>query len=183
MNALLSLIAPLALLLPTAVGQGETAVDPRLTPPGESTAPGAADWLPLDPPTETPAFDQVRIEQRVIIRISPRGSAVRPSAFADMTMAPPPPRLVERRMGNCIPVSSIAGVEPRGDNQLLLFLADHSLALARLDKSCNARDYYAGFYLERTRDGQMCVNRDKIHSRAGSNCSISSLHRLVDAGG
>jgi hypothetical protein len=183
MNLMLALVAPLALLFPSIVPEGSMDRS-HLTPPEDRPPAGSevSEWLPLAPPTQIPAFDQVRIEQRVIIRISPRGNSVRPSAFNGMDMPPPPPRLVERKMGNCIPVNKIVGVEPRGDDRLLLFLSDRTLVTAQLARNCSARDYYAGFYLERTRDGQMCVNRDKIHSRAGSNCSISSLRRLVEVG-
>ncbi|MFD2578723.1 hypothetical protein ACFSTD_09300 [Novosphingobium colocasiae] len=58
---------------------------------------------------------QIRIEQRMTIRIAPRGAApMVPDAFVglpDMTLAP---RYLERKMGKCLSMSAIAGVRPQG---------------------------------------------------------------------
>ncbi|WP_095011759.1 hypothetical protein [Tsuneonella mangrovi] len=188
MNALFAFAAPLALLVPTMVGDGAQVPSAQLAATEQAIQASAESWLPMKPVEATPVARQVRIEQRVIIRISPRGSAVRPSSFADMDVPmppppPPPPQLVERPMGKCVSVAGIAAAQPRGPDELLLFMRDNRLVAAHLDKSCDARDFYAGFYLERTGDGQMCVGRDRIHSRAGSNCTISRMRRLVEDDG
>ena len=33
---------------------------------------------------------------------------------------------------------------------------------AALERSCSARDFYSGFYVERNADGQICVKRDTL---------------------
>lgn len=82
-------------------------------------------------------------------------------------------------MGKCVPVSGIAAVQPEAGGKLLLFMRDRRLVSASLEKACRARDFYSGFYLERTRDGMLCVDRDKLHSRSGSNCAISRMRQVV----
>jgi hypothetical protein len=52
---------------------------------------------------------------------------------------------------------------------------------AELEKACRARDFYSGFYVDRNADGQLCVDRDRLHSRSGSDCSVSRLRELVPA--
>ena len=52
---------------------------------------------------------------------------------------------------------------------------------ARLEKSCRARDFYSGFYVERREDGNICINRDKLLSRAGAKCEVSRMRELIPA--
>ena len=131
---------------------------------------------------------QVRIEQRVIIRIMP-GRAGRPlppairdprrglfSEFDERAA----PRLVERRMDQCVPVGAIEAVQPDGPSRLLLFMRDQRIVSAALEKGCNARDYYSGFLIDRTADGQICATRDKLQSRTGASCTMDKLRQLVE---
>jgi len=121
---------------------------------------------------------QVQIEQHLIIRITPGN----PSVMRDMpppAQQPLPERLRARRMPPCLPVAGIAGVRPLANNRLLLFMRDHRLAGADLSRNCTARDFYLGFYISPTGDGQLCAGRDTIHSRAGTTCMISEVHELV----
>ena len=48
-----------------------------------------------------------------------------------------------------------------------------------LEKACRARDFYAGFYVERNKDGQLCVDRDKLQSRTGAQCEVETMRQLV----
>jgi hypothetical protein len=182
MNLTLALLAPLALLVPSVGEMLGNAPQGQLLPPPEP-APAA----PREPVAVLDFVDgvtvrQVRIEQRVTIRIAPRDPAVRPSMLARMAPdANEPARLAERKMGKCVPVSGIAAVEPDAGGRLLLFMRDQRLVSASLEKACRARDFYSGFYLERTGDGLLCVDRDKLHSRAGVSCGISRMRQLVAA--
>jgi hypothetical protein len=49
-----------------------------------------------------------------------------------------------------------------------------------LEKSCRARDFYSGFYVERRKDGRLCVDRDELQSRTGARCEVESMRRLVE---
>lgn len=136
-------------------------------------------WPTLLNPQRWPDASQVRIERRVIVRISPRPSQARQNLTATSIPQTTAPRLISRSGDNCVPLSSIAGVTARNENHLLLFMRDRRLMTARLEKACSAREFYAGFYLERPEDGQLCVERDDLHARSGAKCSISEFRHLV----
>lgn len=180
MNPLLALLAPLALLVPVPVGEAAP-VDPKpeLTPtPAQVEGLQASAIERLDP-VVSPVASQVRIEQRVIVRIAPPGPTLRSSIAAASAAPVSAPRFSERKIGKCVPVSGIAAVQPDGASRLLLLMRDRRLILASLEKACRARDFYSGFYIERSDDGKLCVERDKLHSRAGANCEISRMRQLV----
>ncbi|ANY19895.1 hypothetical protein A6F68_01379 [Tsuneonella dongtanensis] len=170
MHPSFALLAPLALLVPT-LGASESAPEPVAV---EREAIEVVDFV------DGVNVRQVRIEQRVTIRIAPRDPAIRPSMLAEMAPdAAAPAKLSERKMGKCVPVSGIAAVQADAGGRLLLFMRDQRLVAASLEKACHARDFYSGFYLERTGDGLLCIERDKLHSRAGASCAISRMRQLV----
>jgi hypothetical protein len=49
-----------------------------------------------------------------------------------------------------------------------------------LDKTCRARDFYSGFYVERHKDGRLCADRDRLQSRTGVKCEVERLNQLVE---
>jgi hypothetical protein len=186
------LLAPIALLLPAVVG----GMAPVPAPADADSL--AAKWfaarIPAGPPMldaamerggfagfivdglADGAWNQVRIEQRMIIRIAPR----LPGQFIAMPQRPPTEsRFLERKTAKCLPVASIAGVQPESAGRILLITRNRKLIGASLDKSCRARDFYSGFYVEQSVDGQLCAGRDIIHSRAGVNCAVTKLRELV----
>jgi len=181
------LLAPLALLLPATAGQRAAPVadiqreGPQSRPPlGLAGNRALTDPLRALSPDrlDEPTF-QVRIEQRVIIRISPGTPATR-----DQMMATLPRRAIrdtyqEERFKGCVPISTIVGVQPGPNNRLLLFMSDRRVLTVALDRSCNARDFYSGFYIERNEDGRLCGGRDHLQSRAGASCAVEVLNRLV----
>ncbi|MGN6497000.1 MAG: hypothetical protein ACTHK5_06625 [Tsuneonella sp.] len=181
MNPIAALLAPLALLLPAAaelVSPDDTAqLTAREDMPSGPVS--EARWLPFDAPNEVPVYDQVRIEQHLTIRIVPRSPVMRESLMADLPHAPIMPRMSERKMGKCVPVGAIAGFQTGPGSQLVLFMRDQRVVSANLEKACSARDFYAGFYLEHSPDGMLCVDRDKLLSRNGVQCHVSRLRLLV----
>lgn len=120
---------------------------------------------------------QVRIEERVTIRVNP---APRRTALLFARPAEERPHMVEQRIGKCLPTSSIVGMKPEADNRLVLFTRNHQMISATLERSCRARDYYSGFYLARSGDGKLCVDRDVLLSRSGANCKVTRIRRLVE---
>ena len=92
----------------------------------------------------------------------------------------PPTRFIERNIGRCVPVSGISGVQPDAGNRLLLFMRDRRVVSAMLERACRARDFYSGFYVERTPDGQLCVDRDTLLSRSGANCKLTRIRQLIE---
>ena len=183
MNSLVAFLSPLALLLPFVaaelpVGRTGEPEPARAAPEPDDPAlgfgeAGAAPLRLLEEAREPGIVNQVRIEQRVIIRIAPSTPRqMAPLEGADV-------ELEERDLEGCVPIDSIAAVRPGENNRLLLFMRDRRVLTAQLERSCNARDYYSGFYVERSGDGRICARRDKLQSRAGSNCRVAEFHRLV----
>ncbi|WP_435201412.1 hypothetical protein [Qipengyuania sp. 902] len=135
-------------------------------------------WHGLADLSEPPVANQVRIERRVILRISPQPSRARSNLLSQLPRQPVATQLVERPMGDCLPANGIVGVSDRG-SRLIIYMRDRSLISAQLEKACSPRDFYLGFYVERSDDGQLCVDRDRLMSRAGAKCRISEMNRLV----
>ena len=138
---------------------------------------GRAVWSSIADAFRPEPADQVRIEQRTIIRITPLGPTR--EMLAVLPQAPLATRFRERKVGKCVAVAGIAGVQIGGDDRLMLFMRDQRMIGASLAKACRARDFYSGFYLERNGDGQLCVDRDMIYSRSGASCSLSRLRQLI----
>lgn len=135
----------------------------------------------LDEARQPQVLGQVRIRERIIIRISPS-----PPDARERLMALQPRRAAgtsyrEVAHDGCVRAENIVGVQPTTDNRLLLFMENRNVLAATLDRECTARAFYSGFYLERSEDGRLCVQRDLLQSRAGTSCSVERLTRLVPA--
>lgn len=191
MNTLVAILSPLALLLPMAAGQrsAERGDDTVHEAAVRADLPEGFDSLPAGPfevfeearrPQE---LGQVRIEQRVIIRISPSSPAAREQMLANIrNESTSRTTYQQERLKGCVAIAGIAAVQPEtGQNRLLLFMRDRRILSAELERACNARDYYSGFYIERNEDGQLCPRRDLLQSRAGASCKVSQFNRLVAA--
>jgi len=189
MNVLAVALAPIALLLPSlAVVLPGTAVRPVSEAEATSDKPPRPDVSDAALPEALRLLDtflagqparQVRIEQRVIIRISPGAAGTREQSMAALPRKPLREQYQEKRYKDCIPISTIVGVQPGPNNRLMLFMSDHRVLTAELEKSCNARDFYSGFYIERSEDGRLCSGRDDLQSRAGASCGVSHLNQLT----
>jgi hypothetical protein len=111
---------------------------------------------------------QVRIEQHIIWRVTPLPGPARESLTALDPRSPRLPKMIERKMDKCVPMSAIAGGRPQAGSRLLLFLRDKRMIAANLEKACSARDFYSGFYVDKPNpDGRLCVDRDRILARNG----------------
>lgn len=167
MPSVLANFAPLALLLPFG-GAIDAPVPTAGAELGDWARPQASEY-------------QVRIEQRVTVRIVPQSRVSRQSLMAEIPQPPQPTRFEERKIGKCVAIDNIAGVQTGSGDRLVLYLRDRRMVSARLEKACRSRDFYSGFYLERNKDGMLCVDRDKLQSRAGANCELNRLRELVPA--
>jgi hypothetical protein len=191
MNSVAALLSPLALLLPALVTERPAAPEPlaggddtiRAAPEPAAPADTSAATAPLrvlDEARATPVQRQVRIQERVIIRIAPSRERALQQSMA--RLAAEADHFEERNSADCVPIGAIAGVYPSRENRLLLLMRDRRVMSAALERSCNAADYYAGFYVERSEDGQLCSRRDRLQSRAGASCRVTRLSRLVASG-
>lgn len=186
MSSTFALAAPLALALSLAAG-AEVIEVPALAPPSMPQADTAAAGQ-AQPPLANPlsalrsgqTAGQVRIEQRVVVRIAPQVPAARQNMLAEMPLRAPATRFEEARKEKCVPLDGIAGVQTGSGNRLVLFLRDQRMMSVNLEKSCRARDFYSGFYVEKNKDGRLCVDRDKLQSRTGARCEVETMRQLVE---
>lgn len=142
----------------------------------ESSAPG---WMAGQSWRHNLEAQQVRIRQQIMIRVSPR----RPSTnemVADWQAAMPR-EYQQRKIGKCLPAKDIIAVQTVSSRDLVLHMADRRMIRALLPKSCNARDFYLGFYVEPNDDGKLCVDRDLLRARSGATCKIGAIRQLVPA--
>lgn len=213
MTSILHLFATFALVLPGLPGGGDVfagfgaetdqsdvwaeAADPAGPPLLTGKPPVSAEGSRgLAGPLDADTWNQVRIEQRVIIRINPREpgrDALAPQVLPQVLPMQPivqpinpalragsvQIRVRERKAGNCMPATGIAAVQPITDGRLMFYMRDRRMLAAGLEKACSARDFYLGFYMSTTTDGQLCVGRDPIHSRAGTTCKLKDVREYV----
>lgn len=181
MNSLTALLTPLALLLPAAVTQwpeddkAAHSASQQQAPAGLSQPPGEP--LQFLEDARRPIENQVRIEQRVIVRIAPSSRQFFARSVA--ALEADADSFEEVRLHDCVPINMISAVYPQ-ERRLLLFMRDRQVLTAQLERSCSPEDFYSGFYIER-QDGQLCEKRDELKSRAGASCKVTRLSRLVPA--
>ena len=144
-----------------------------LTAPAPADAPrGAA------PTARGWGMTQLTIRQRIIIRTQKPLPVSRPFAAAAPTMLPVPPRVSEKKGPKCVPIERLAGTGVARKDSVDLLLTDGTMLRAKLDDDCPTLDFYAGMYLKRTPDGQLCGDRDVIRARSGRACPISAFKTL-----
>lgn len=200
MTPAVHLLGPILLMLP-AVSVLEGAEQPIAvdTAPGSDSAGLVQGGAPASRPVSgelpvarsfveswsAPTARQVRIEQRVTIRITPRPAPM-PMAEAmfdeNRSDEGGGPRFVERKLGKCLPVAGIAGVQPASPDRLLLIMRDQRMVTAQLGKGCRSRDYYSGFLVAKSADGMICTGRDALLSRSGANCQVHTFRQLIPQG-
>jgi hypothetical protein len=189
MHSLFALAAPLTLLLPLVAEAGDVAGDgseSAVSAPQcdvaaagqEPTEPVAVN--PLSALRQSSIVRQVRIEQRVVVRIAPQSATSRRSLLADLPQRAVAPQFEEGGKEKCVALDGIAGVQTGSGNRLVLFLRDRRMISVNLEKSCRARDFYSGFYVEKNKDGRLCVERDKLQSRTGARCEVETMRELVE---
>lgn len=187
MFSLFALAAPLALMLPALAGADTMVRETDLLRPASAPQCEAAALdepmlaNPLSALRGSATVRQVRIEQRVVVRIAPQSPAARQSLLAELPQRALAPRFEERGKEKCIALQGIVGVQTGSGNRLVLFLHDQRMISVNLEKSCRARDFYSGFYVEKNKDGRLCVDRDKLQSRTGVRCEVEAMRQLVEA--
>lgn len=124
----------------------------------------------IAPDADATEFAQLTIQQRVIIRVPARPPG------------PPPGRPIrwrEKHGPRCLPLDGLAGAAITGPQQIDLFMRGGARMRAEVDDDCTAVDFYQGFYLNPTRDGLICADRDVIRTRIGGQCAIERFKKLV----
>ena len=187
MHSLFAFAAPVALMLPMMTGANSAAGGTGMLPSASApqcdvvAAHDAPSVLvnPLSAMRASATARQIRIEQRVVVRIAPQPPAARQNLLAELPQRAIPQRFEERSKEKCVALQGIAGVQTGSGNRLVLFLRDERMISVNLEKSCRARDFYSGFYVEKNKDGRLCVDRDKLQSRTGARCEVEAMRQLV----
>ncbi len=109
---------------------------------------------------------QYSVHQRIIIRV-PRVEPVKPVEWR------------ETKASRCTPLDGIAGAAFLKAGSVDLVFSDGRRLRAKFADDCPAIDFYSGFYIRPTADGQVCARRDAVRSRSGAACEIRTLRRLV----
>ena len=122
-------------------------------------------------------FGQVRVDQRIIIRLPSPASA--PAAVGAHRQSVAKLQYKEKKIGKCLWVDRLGGSRPGPDRTLDLLTRDGLLIRAYLGEGCLAREFYAGAYMERSFDGKLCVDRDVLHARTGAKCEIDKFRLLI----
>ena len=189
---LILLLAAMALLLPAMLAQ--TPLRAQTAPVNTSSSPerqrpelgldgiATPPFRVLEEARRSEVLGQVRITQRVIIRISPSTPDARQRMMSSLPRRENTAAFEEVDHDDCIETAGIAGVTSTRDNRLLFFMRNQDILAAQLERGCTARAFYSGFYVERSEDGRLCVRRDMLQSRAGQSCSLENMTRLVALG-
>jgi hypothetical protein len=126
------------------------------------------------------SFFQVRVQQRVIVRV-PRYRVSNASVNGMGKSVSKPVTYKEEKLGKCLImdrfVASRPGPGPK--ESLELVTRDGIFVRAYLGDGCLAREFYAGAYMERPADGKLCADRDLLYARTGAKCEIDKFRVLV----
>lgn len=187
MNSVAVFLASLALALPAGIAGGDGAPPREVARSAPEKTSRPVDLALADKPSHTSLLqryrpeerDQVRIQQRVVIRVAPASNRARQALIAQLQQGEVSTRLQERQLRRCVSMANVAGVQSGPQNRLILFMRDRRIVSAALEKTCNARDFYSGFYVERTADGLFCTGRDTLQSRTGASCGVRRFATLV----
>lgn len=125
------------------------------------------------PTQEKVQFAQLLIRRRVIVRVP----AMR--VQAPPVPIPQPIPMKEVKGPKCLVMNQLAGAAITKPDAVDLYLRGGRRLRAQLDDDCPALDYYGGFYLAPTKDGQVCGGRDTIHARSGGKCLIERFRELI----
>src|SRR3546814_1269102 len=74
---------------------------------------------------------------------------------------------------------NIMGMQAFQRDSIDLITRQRQRLRAQLNRGCRALDFYAGFYMEGSKDGKLCEDRDQIHARTGAKCEIDKFRLMV----
>ena len=124
-------------------------------------------------PADPIQLAQVMIREQILIRVPANlRQSTHPVAATQVEWK-------EKKGPKCVPMRLIAGAALMSENSVDLVFRDSSRVRAKLERKCPALDYYRGFYIRPTQDGQICADRDSIRSRMGGECEIEKFRSLT----
>ena len=155
-------------------------------PAADAAAPVAAPepLVAIAAPTadQASSFWQVVIEQQLIIRVPAQRSqlnnfAAGPSTSRRATELP----IIwkEKKAPKCVAMRNILGMQAVQRDSIDIITRQKQRLRAQLNRGCRALDFYAGFYMQGSKDGKLCEDRDEIHARTGAKCEIDKFRLMV----
>lgn len=144
--------------------------------------PIASILAPMPQSPSAPYWQQVVIEQQLIIRVPARRTPLTnftasPGVVPQLRKTPVVWR--EKKGPKCIAMRSIMGMQAVQRDSIDLITRQNQRLRAQLNRGCRALDFYAGFYMQGSEDGRLCEDRDQIHARTGAKCEIDKFRLLV----
>ncbi|MFA5990124.1 MAG: hypothetical protein WC803_11020 [Sphingomonas sp.] len=115
------------------------------------------------------------LRQRIIIRV-PRPAGAAPAGVRNLL---PVENWQEKKRLKCVPLNTLAGASQPTTESVDLVTTEGKRLRARFDDGCPALDFYGGFYIRPTDDGQVCARRDVIRARSGGTCQIKEIRLLA----
>lgn len=133
-------------------------------------------------PEQASSFWQVVIEQQLIIRVPAQRSqlnnfAAGPSTSRRATELPVVWK--EKKAPKCVAMRNILGMQAVQRDSIDIITRQKERLRAQLNRGCRALDFYAGFYMQGSKDGKLCEDRDQIHARTGAKCEIDKFRLMV----
>lgn len=124
---------------------------------------------------------QLVIEERIIIRVPARRTSVNNfSAPTPQSRTRATPIVWKEKKGpKCVSMRDIAGMQTTQRDSIDLITRQDQRLRAQLNRGCRALDFYAGFYMERNKDGRLCEGRDQLHARTGAKCEVAKFRLMV----
>ena len=158
-----------------------------------AAAPAADADVPITPPESltgmvppitvpTSPYWQVVIEQQLIIRVPAQRSPLnnftaRPTP--QLRLREQPVVWKEKKAPKCVAMRNILGMQAAQGDSIDLITRQKQRLRAQLNRGCRALDFYAGFYMQGNKDGQLCEGRDEIHARTGAKCEVDKFRLMV----
>ncbi|WP_422061131.1 hypothetical protein [Sphingopyxis sp.] len=144
--------------------------------------PDAPVAVAMPTPDASSSFWQVVIEQQLIIRVPAQRSSLNNFGAAlirDVRVRQVPMEWKEKKAPKCVAMRNILGMQATERDSIDIITRQKQRLRAQLNRGCRALDFYAGFYMQGTKDGQLCEDRDQIHARTGAKCEIDKFRLLV----
>lgn len=155
-------------------------------PAADAVAPVAAPepLVAISPPLseQSSSFWQLVIEQQLIIRVPAQRSQLNSfSAGPEQSRRANELPIVwkEKKAPKCVAMRNILGMQAVQRDSIDLITRQRQRLRAQLNRGCRALDFYAGFYMQGSKDGKLCEDRDQIHARTGAKCEIDKFRLMV----
>lgn len=150
-------------------------------PPPAAPPEPIATAIPAPPPADTPQW-QIVVEQQIIIRVPAQRSSLNnfaPAPAPSVRRYDTPVEWKEKKGPKCVAMRNIVGMQAAQRDSIDLITRQKQRLRAHLNRGCRALDFYAGFYMQGSDDGNLCAGRDELHARTGAKCEVDKFRVMV----